>query len=533
LTPFSKPLRPYLLIVLVALLMTVTANQSFFSAVLSIYPWADNLAFLVSLSLLLFALQVFVIALVSVVLPLRVVLALLLLIAASSSYFSDTYGTVVNDEMLRNVLETNPAESADLMSLGFVIRMLLLGVLPAFLVFRVPLDSAAWWRRKLNIALTGVAALGVMGLCVASASGQYASFIREHKPVRYYISPGYPIYSAIQFAAAQFGSGEKPPFEFLQANAQVASGFGHQELVVLVVGETVRADHLGLNGYSRDTTPLLSKMERLISFSQISACGTSTAVSVPCMFSYLGHDNLDVDRARNSENVLDVLSEAGIKVLWRDNNSDSKGVAKRIKSEDFRHPDNNPVCDEECRDIGMLSGLQEYIDSTPGDKLIVLHQMGNHGPAYYKRYPKDFEVYTPTCQSNELSECSDEEVINAYDNALRYTDYFLSEVIALLKRNTPRYETSMVYVSDHGESLGEKGIYLHGMPYTFAPESQIHVPVLVWASENSDVDYEESVVRRDEPNSHDAVFDALLGLFEVESTLPPKDKQALLIFEEH
>ncbi|MCB1810140.1 MAG: sulfatase-like hydrolase/transferase, partial [Candidatus Competibacteraceae bacterium] len=296
-------------------------------------------------------------------------------------------------------------------------------------------------------------------------------------------------------------------------------GDADRELIIMVVGETARRDHFSLNGYARNTNPELAQISNLVSYQQVSACGTSTAISVPCMFALTGHDNFDGETAQHTENVLDILQRAGVSVLWRDNNSDSKGVATRVRYEDFRSPALNPVCDIECRDIGMLQGLQAYIDNQTGDILIVLHQMGNHGPAYYKRYPPEFERFTPACHSAELSTCSEQEINNAYDNAILYTDYFLSQVIALLKANTPQFETAMLYVSDHGESLGEKGLYLHGMPYLFAPKEQTEVPVIVWVGESSDVDLSSALRSKDKQNSHDAVFYSLLAAFEIEDSL--------------
>ena len=175
------------------------------------------------------------------------------------------------------------------------------------------------------------------------------------------------------------------------------------------------------------------------------------------------------------------------------------------------------MCDEECRDEGMLSGLQQYIDAQKGDILIVLHQMGNHGPAYYKRYPKAFEVFAPVCKTNDLGSCSTQEINNAYDNALRYTDYFLSKVIDLLKKNDRRFETAMFYVSDHGESLGEYGVYLHGMPYALAPEAQRHVPAVLWLGSQikRDIDVSSVLAQSQKTWSHDNLFSTLLGLFEI------------------
>jgi lipid A ethanolaminephosphotransferase len=233
-----------------------------------------------------------------------------------------------------------------------------------------------------------------------------------------------------------------------------------------------------------------------------------------------------VEEAGNTENLLDVLIHAGVHVLWRDNNSDSKGVADPSIFEDFRSPDVNPVCDSECRDVGMLAGLSSYIDGqSDGDIVIVLHQMGNHGPAYYKRYPAAFEKFTPACQTNQLENCTDIEIGNAYDNAILYTDYFLAEVISFLKTYDSRFETAMYYMADHGESLGENGLYLHGLPYMLAPETQKHVASIMWFGSSYKVDRQAMRAKANDKISHDNYFDTVLGLMEIDTDVydPGKD----------
>jgi lipid A ethanolaminephosphotransferase len=242
------------------------------------------------------------------------------------------------------------------------------------------------------------------------------------------------------------------------------------------------------------------------------------------MFSMYNKDDYEDEKGYTKENLLDVLKHAGINVLWRDNNSDSKGVALRVEYEDYKSPQANSQCDIECRDVGMLDGLQEYIDAQQGDILIVLHQMGNHGPAYYKRYPKSFEQFTPVCETSQLEECSEEQINNAYDNVILYTDYFLTKVIDLLKQNSSTFETAMLYVSDHGESLGEKGVYLHGLPGFLAPEEQTHVATILWIGDNYDeIDAESVRLKAGRDYSHDNIFHTVLGLMEVDTKLYNRD----------
>jgi lipid A ethanolaminephosphotransferase len=170
----------------------------------------------------------------------------------------------------------------------------------------------------------------------------------------------------------------------------------------------------------------------------------------------------------------------------------------------------------------MLDGLKEFINATKKkDIFIVLHQMGNHGPAYYKRYPKEFEKFKPTCRTSELQQCSKEEIVNAYDNAIVYTDYFLSQIIALLKTYDHQFETALFYVSDHGESLGENNIYLHGLPYGIAPEEQRKVGAVVWLGKGkrAKFNYADLKNRSQAIYNHDYIFHTILGLFEIETPI--------------
>lgn len=296
----------------------------------------------------------------------------------------------------------------------------------------------------------------------------------------------------------------------------------------MVVGETARADRFSLNGYKKITNPLLAR-ENIVSFNNVTSCGTSTGVSVPCMFSVLGKENYEKQLALHTENALEVLYENKVQILWRDNNSDSKGVAVRLDYENFKTPTLNPVCDKECRDIGMLSGLDQYVAAhLHQDILIVLHQMGNHGPEYYRRYPEAFARFKPMCMTGELRDCNQAEIDNSYDNAILYTDYFLSEVIQFLKKYDQSRETAMLYVADHGESLGENGWYLHAAPYAIAPKEQTHVPAIVWLGQHFDYDINQLKPFKNYPLSHDDLFCSLLIAFELETKTCENKHQMLM-----
>lgn len=518
------------LIVGTALFFTVFANLALFRNLFNTFGNAEwGYVHILSISVVLFCALIILLGLVCIGRATKPVIVLLLIVTSFTAYFMDTYNVIIDNDMLHNAAATNVAETRDLLSWRMALYVLLLGILPSLLVIylerrRVPLKKAIWSRAKLFIAALTTA----LGLMLAS-SGFYASFIREHKSLRYYSNPATPIYALILFTNEKLADNDKP-LQSVGTDAHIPSADVERELIIMVVGETARANRFSLNGYERDTNPELAKRD-VISFSQMSSCGTSTAVSVPCMFALASRDDFDVKDAKYTENALDVLHRAGVNILWRDNNSDSKGVGQRIEQQDFRSPEVNTVCDTECRDEGMLVGLQDYVDSHPnGDILIVLHQMGNHGPAYYKRYPDKFKVFTPTCDTSQLDDCEPSTIGNAYDNAILYTDHFLAKAIDFLRSNDAHFETGLMYVSDHGESLGEAGMYLHGLPYFVAPENQTHVPAILWFGTNYDeVNQDGMRAIRNEPFSHDNVFHTLLGMFEVNSEIydPGKDLMQL------
>jgi len=508
------------LIPAIALFFLVFYNFAFFRNLFATYPLtAVNLVFIASIAILVFAVFTLLLTLLSSRYTLKPVLMVLFPVSALAAYFMDSYNIVIDQSMVQNIFSTNMSESADLFGAKLVIYFVLLGLLPAWYIYKSEIDYGGLKKQLLTRGKLVALALLLIIAQVATFSKNDSSFFREHKIVRYYSNPVIYVYSTVKYINEQYFTVNEP-VTVVGNDAKIAASDTHRELVILVVGETARADRFSLNGYQRKTNPLLEQ-EKVISYTNVMSCGTSTAVSVPCMFSTFTRDDYNDAHAKDTENLLDVLHHAGVNILWRDNNSDSKHVAERITYEDFKSPQKNTICDDECRDEGMLVGLQDYIDQhNGGDVLIVLHQMGNHGPAYYKRYPAGFEKFTPVCHSNELQTCTNEEINNAYDNAILYTDYFLSKVIALLKNNEHQFETAMMYMSDHGESLGENNLYLHGLPYTFAPETQKHVGAILWlGSEFAEDGLDTNVLRADANTaySHDNLFHTVLGLLEIKT----------------
>lgn len=370
--------------------------------------------------------------------------------------------------------------------------------------------------------------LGSVALVAGLAFVNYqkvAFFARENRDLRMYINPTYAIYSLEKVVKTTYFAHANEPVRAI-ANDATRSEDSPRKVIIMVLGETARAQSFSLNGYPRDTNPLLGK-ENVVNFPNVEACGTSTAESLPCMFSHLEHNNYSPNDAARFENLLDILNYTGVNVVWLDNNSGSKGVSKRVINEDLSRQIDSQFCtSNNCFDEVLLERLQPLLTSTARDSFIVLHTKGSHGPSYYKQTPPEFKVFLPECAQANVQDCSQPEVVNAYDNTIVYTDYILSRVIEILKAED--ISTAMLYVSDHGESLGENGLYLHGLPYALAPKEQTNVPMIFWASEQF---YAEEHIDRNEllntsqgTYTHDNLFHSVLGLFNVNTKIYKRTK---------
>lgn len=484
-----------------------------------------SVGFLASLFALVLALQ----AILLLLMPSRTLLCIaasaLFVIGATSSYFASTFGAIMNQDMLRNVLQTDLAEVGELITPGMLAHVLALGVLPAVVVWRVSLPRISWATRlKQRVVFFAVAlAICVAGLFACSAN--YAVFFREYKPIRYTLLPAAPTVSLAGVLRGESRHDTNVPLLNPAGDAQRV-GVSHARPLVMfvVVGETARAENFELGGYARATNAQLKKVDNLVYFNQATSCGTSTAVSVPCIFSHLGREQFDVDKARRYTNLLDSLQQAGLDVEWRDNNAGCKGVCARVALIDYSNRPDADLCPQShCYDEVMLTDLAARLQNVQHDTVIVFHQIGSHGPAYSERYPPQFERFKPACHSNQLHNCSAQEIVNAYDNTIAYTDYILARQIALLQEASEHVDGVLIYASDHGESLGEQGIYLHGMPYSFAPKSQKQVPMLLWTSPGYDarVGLRAGCVGKHagEVFSHDNLYHTILGAAEVRNNV--------------
>lgn len=457
----------------------------------------------------------------------------LLVITALSSYFMLTYGVVIDPGMITNTVQTDVREATALFSPKLLVSLGLLAVLPGVLLIKMRVHYGPWRRLGVRNLSTAAAGLCLALLAAFAAFQPLASAMRNHKHLRYQMTPLNSVWSLGRVAAEPLRRNERD-IEAIGLDAQAAPASARPPLLVLVLGETARSTNFSLNGYARPTNPELVK-RGVISFGNAWSCGTSTAVSVPCMFSKIGREGF-ADRPRNQENVLDVLQRAGLAVMWIDNQSGCKGVCDRIPNVNVsaaRHP---TLCASgECLDGIMLEGLDERLQSLPAERrargtVLVLHSMGSHGPAYYKRSPPGAKKFLPECTSVSLQDCSKEDLVNAYDNSLVYADQVLGATIDWLKKQEAEHDTAMIYLSDHGESLGEKNIYLHGMPYAIAPDVQKKIPWVTWLSpgfaRSRNLQADCLRARTQVEVTHDHLFHSLLGLMQVKTQVYQSGKDA-------
>lgn len=462
----------------------------------------------------------------------------LFMVTAFASHFMLAYGVVVDPGMVTNTLQTDVHEAAALLTWKLAAVVAVLAVLPGWLLWRQPLAHGTL-RRQLGLGLVTVLTGLAVALVAALASFQtLASVMRNHKDVRYLINPLATIYATGRVAAGPLRRDTVLVRVGEDARLTRPTEPGRSgPILLLVLGETGRSGNFSLNGYGRHTTPELER-EGAVSFRNAWSCGTSTAASVPCMFSNLTREHFD-GRKSEHEGLLDVLQRAGLAVLWIDNQSGCKAVCDRVPSVVVPATSmGSPLCAVgECLDGVMLEGLDERIAALDPQRVarglvIVMHQMGSHGPAYHLRSPAALKRFLPECTGSSLQDCSRESVINAYDNSIAYTDHVLGQAIRWLRSKSSHAGTALLYVADHGESLGENGLYLHGMPYAVAPDVQKHVPWITWVSDKyqRSAGLSLSCLRgaRDKAISHDSYFHSVLGLMSVTTSayLPALDVYA-------
>ena len=514
-----------------ALWCLLVLNIPFWTRVLELRPLEDarDVAFVASVAVLAGLISNLFLMPLTLVRPLaKPLLAVVMVLAALAAYFVWAYGVLVDKVMIRNVFETDALEAGELVNWRLLLFIGVLGVLPALVVLRIPLARPSWQRELLHrgVAL-GVTIVGI-GIVAFFFYQDQASFLRNNRDLRHRLVP--VNYLSGVGSYVQEITKRKLPYEAIGADAALGARWKtpmaeRPLLLVLVVGETARAANFSLGGYGRDTNPRLAEVQDLVYFTDVSSCGTSTAISVPCMFSDLGREGFSAEKARARDNLIDIVAKAGLGVDWYGNNTNCKGICraageKRAVREN--HPDHCKA-DVPCTDGAIFEDFWSTLPAYSGRGLVVLHQLGSHGPGYHLRYPEPFNRFTPVCRSTDFSKCQVSEIVNAYDNTILFTDHLLAETISRLQSMADRVDSAILYVSDHGESLGENGLFLHAVPYALAPRVQTHVPMVFWSTagftERMQLDRQCLFEQRNRPLSHDNYLHTILGLLDVSTSV--------------
>ncbi len=511
-------------LIIFALYVGLLLNLAFYRQVFTLLPVNGLHNWLVFLSMPVVACSVMNIltTLASFLRLDRLVISLFILLSASAQYFIWTFGVVIDRAMITNILDTTPAESFALMSVKMVLTLGLSGVLTVALAWWIKISKAKTLWRSIAVRLLNILVSALLIVLVAALFYKdYASVFRNNKELVKSLSPSNSIVAINSWYA--HNQMDNLPLVKIGEDAvqkpEMHSG-PRKNLTILVLGETSRAQNFSLGGYERETNPRL-KQDDVIYFANTTSCGTATAVSVPCMFSNMPRAHYDEELAHHQEGVLDILQRAGVRVLWNDNDGGCKGACDRVPHQNVTDLNLTGQCiDGECYDEVLFHNLENYIDNLQQDGIIVLHTIGSHGPTYYNRYPAEFKKFTPTCDTNEIQSCTQQQLTNTYDNTILYIDYMVDKTIKLLQSKQDKFTTSLVYLSDHGESLGENGVYLHGLPWSIAPETQKHVPMLIWLSPDYQQRYGVSSQclqqrAKTDPYSQDNLFSTLLGLLGV------------------
>lgn len=524
-----RAMPAWLLGALVALYMLVFLNHMFWHQLVQSFAGSGGmqaqLPFALSVCLRVICLELIIVAVVLWPRVGKPLLALLILVAAASAYYMDNFGAWLNREVIESIFETSRAEASGLLTPLALRWFALAGLLPAAIVLCIPVRFAPW-RRELAARVVFVLALAGLMASIAHFGGRtYRYWYRNHRGMYDVYNPYAALSGTFHYLQKDVFARKRPlvPIGTDATLGPAATANGQKRLVVLVVGETSRAQDYSLQGYPRDTNPEMEH-DGAYYFRDAWSCGTATTVSVPCMFSDMTRAHFKKSVAMSRWNLLDVLQHAGVDVSWRDNDEGCKGVCARVPHQDLTHAKVAGLCDSHgCLDDVLVDDLPQQLAKLHAPAFLVLHIKGSHGPAYFRRYPASWRRFKPGCNTAEVQTCSYQQVVNSYDNTILYVDHTLGRIVDALGALPPQYHTAMFYLSDHGESLGENGIYLHGADWATAPSQQKHIPMLLWLSpawkQNGRLDLACVAAQESRKLSQDNLFDTMLGLFDVRTKI--------------
>ena len=511
-------------IILLAFYFLVFLNNTLWIRIFSEFQRIESIysVFFLTVPILLFFGFIIIFSITIIKYVTKPLFTFLVITSAMVNYGSQTYGIMFNSEMMVNIFETTSSEATAYLNISSITHVLLTGLLPAIYIIFVNIKYRPLPKELLERFILILVSLLCIVLIAVFFYKDYASFIRNNPKIQKNIVPTYFVGNVYKYFNDKYFAIKLPYVKIAKDASHPPLSNGDKYLFVVVVGETARADNYSLNGYFKETNAYTNKIKNLAYFKNVTSCGTATAVSLPCMFSNLTKDGFDITKFNSRDNVIDVLKHAGYYQAWLDNNTGCKQVCNHIPTFSNIEYSKKYCAGEECKDKILLKMLDDAIvEAKDKDIILYLHLIGSHGPAYFLRYPRKFAKFLPDCQTSDLTACTQKEIVNSYDNTILYSDYIVSKIIKKLEKYQ-NYHTAMIYLSDHGESLGENGLYLHGMPYAIAPSQQTHIPLIMWLSDryinDKKIDFEcLKKVATTKDFSHDNFFHTLLDLADIKT----------------
>ncbi|QUX91585.1 phosphoethanolamine transferase [Marinomonas sp. A3A] len=510
--------------ILIALYYALIINIPFYIKLYDILEKSNsmNIGLFLSMPIFIFAITNILFNLISWPYIAKPIFIFLILTSSIVSYVIYNYGISVDYGMIQNTFETDIGEAKSYLSVHSIFWVTITGIIPSLVVAFVKIKKRVSIIKKLVSIFISILII----LLIAFFYFKDLSYIgRKNSELKEMIVPTYYLSSSYKYIRSTYFSIPVVYKKIGEDAKQISSNTSKKPtLFFFVLGETARSQNYQLNGYPRPTNEYTSK-QNVISFKDVASCGTATAVSVPCMFSALTREEYQESIAKHQDNAIDILKRAGISLLWKENDGGDKDVADNITKTTLNREEISEFCNgNNCYDMALLENLDSDIKNMQGNRIIFIHLMGSHGPNYFKRYPDNQKKFAPDCQRNDVENCSSESIINSYDNTIHYTDFVISKLIDKLKGVSDQYNTGLLYLSDHGESLGENGVFLHGLPYSFAPIYQRRVPLMLWMSDDFEKtkNIDQACLKNEAQNSsisQDYIFHSLLGIMDVTTSV--------------
>jgi glucan phosphoethanolaminetransferase (alkaline phosphatase superfamily) len=444
----------------------------------------------------------------------KIAVFILLILATVFAFFYNRFSTIIDQRIIANALDNLHDTSNVIDIYGLILYLFFYLLLPFFFICKFEITPK---KDKKTISI-----LAIIFIIFA------ITLSRFNHEVRKAALTSHPPISLIDSIAQYFDDFHplihnkqklKPITEIIH-DAKINSHKIADLKVVLIIGESARAKNFAIDGYKRNTTPHLIQQNNLLSFNDVKPCSNLTRLSVTCMLSFNGSKKMQYEIEQ--ESIIKLFAHLGFTTAWLSSQKafgdDNSLMILGMQSQRylFGNSISKKIGGKQIYDEYLLDFLSEEIAGKK-DNFVVLHTQGSHF-IFNDRYPEEFKKFTPTCDNINPRRCKREALVNSYDNTVLYTDFFIAKAIEQLKDKN----AILFYVSDHGQFLGENGIYYHGNSGDIAHPEHI-VPMFLWMSDSLIKNkfyrqkFKNAQQKINQKLSHDNLFDSLLNCSGIDS----------------